>query len=241
MRNSFLKVGVLTVLILSLCTVSGLSSLAKANGDQRGSLQVSGSAVIAGAPDIAYITLGVETKDPSADTAAQDNAERMARVFAALKDLGLTDKELTTSGYNIYSSSQVIARGTDNEITTTTYHVQNRINITTKELDSVGQIIDVAVKMGANQVQGIRFDIEDKQAMQLEALKAAVQQGRAKADVMAEAAGVAIGGIASASENYSSYAPVMNTMALKADFVGGTTINPGEVEVSATVQLNFWF
>ena len=74
----------------------------------------------------------------------------------------------------------MINRGTDKEETVTTYWVTNRINITTRDLDSIGEIVDRAVKRGANQVQGITFDVEDKQAMQLEALKNAVRQGMPK-------------------------------------------------------------
>jgi uncharacterized protein YggE len=225
------------VLILGLC--SGV--LVQASTVERGSVQVSGSAIVTGTPDVACITLGVETKDASAEVAAQDNANRMAKVLAALKALGLTDKELTTTGYNVYSSTQVLHRGTADEVTTTTYHVQNRLNIATKDLDGVGQIIDAAVKAGANQVQGVRFDIEDKQEMQLQALQSAVEQAMTKARVMAGSAGIALGGLSTMSESYSSYAPMMSTMALRADGAAGTAINPGDVEVSATVNLNFWF
>lgn len=237
MRKSYFKVGILTVLLLSLC----LGGIAQANTQERGSIQVTGSAVVTGAPDVAYITLGVETRDTSAEIAAQENATRMTSVFAALKALGLTDKELTTSGYNVYSSNQMQNRGTEDEVTVTTYQVQNRINITVTDLSSVGQIIDAAVKAGVNQVQGIRFDIEDKQAMQLEALKNAIAQGMAKATVMAESAGLTLGGLATINESYSSYAPMVSTMALRADTSANTTINPGDVEVSATVNLEFWF
>src|SRR5690554_4594643 len=131
MRKSLLKVGVLVVLLLSLPS----AVLAEA-GQERGSLQVTGSAIVTGAPDVAYITLGVETRDVSADKAAQENADRMARVFAALSALGLSEKELTTSGYNIYSSTQVQNRGMQDEEYITTYHVHNRINVTTKDLTS---------------------------------------------------------------------------------------------------------
>jgi len=237
MRTSYLKTGVLTLVILSLLT--GVT--AHAQSSQAGRLTVTGEAVVVGAPDVAYITIGVETKDPSAETAAQENANRMASVFAALKALGLADKDLSTSGYNIYSSTQVYNRGQSDEITATTYHVQNRINITTTDLEGVGQIIDAAVQAGANQIQGVRFDIQDKQEMQLQALQSAIKQGLAKADVMAKSAGLTLGGLSSLSESYSSYAPMMNTMALRADGFSGTTISPGDVEVSATVNLEFWF
>ncbi|WP_461361634.1 SIMPL domain-containing protein [Candidatus Darwinibacter acetoxidans] len=225
--------GVVTLLML---LVAG-AALADAEPKR---LQVSGTAVVTGDPDIAYITVGVETQNPSAEKAAQDNASIMAQVLAALREMGLTEKEVSTSGYNIWGSTQTVNRGTDKEETVTTYWVQNRINITTKNLDSVGEIVDRAVKAGANQVQGIRFDVQDKQALQLEALKLAVQQGMGKAEAMAEAAGVTLGELVSMSESYSSYAPMVRAVAY-ADAAVGTSISPGEVEVSASVQMEFAF
>ena len=206
-------------------------------------LQVTGNAVVTAAPDTAYISLGVETKDPSAETAAQENARRMAQVMAVLKEMGLSDREISTSGYNIYSYNQVVNRGTDQEVTVTTYHVQNRIEITTKNLDQVGKIVDAAVQAGANQVQGIRFDIADKQELQLQALKNAVKQAHTKAEVMADAAGIVIGGLVTLNEDYGTYAPMYDTMVMRAQSVGGveTAINPGDVEVSARVTMVFWF
>lgn len=233
MRKSLFKMGVVTLLML---LVAG-AALADAEPKR---LQVSGTAVVTGDPDIAYITVGVETQNPSAEKAAQDNASIMAQVLAALREMGLTEKEVSTSGYNIWGSTQTVNRGTDKEETVTTYWVQNRINITTKNLDSVGEIVDRAVKAGANQVQGIRFDVQDKQALQLEALKLAVQQGMGKAEAMAEAAGVTLGELVSMSESYSSYAPMVRAVAY-ADAAVSTSISPGEVEVSASVQMEFAF
>ena len=241
MRRSYRKMGVITLLILGLISSAALSAKAQGGPAQPGSIQVSGSAVVTGTPDVAYITLGVETKDASAQVAAENNAKGMASVFKALKELGISEQQLNTSGYNIYSSSQVLYRGTDDEVTVTTYYVQNRINITTKDLDAVGQIIDVAIRAGANQVQGIRFDIADKQSLQLQALELAVQQGMTKAKVMAESAGLLLGGLTTMSESYGSYAPMVTTMALSADSAPATPISPGDVEVSATVNMNFWY
>ncbi|NLM41245.1 MAG: SIMPL domain-containing protein [Firmicutes bacterium] len=239
MRKLLFSKGVIT-LFLVVALAAALPAQALANSEAK-RLQVTGTAVVTAAPDIAYITLGVETQDPSADKAAQANAEIMARVLAALEELGLTKQEVSTSGYNIYGSTQVINRGSSSEETVTTYWVQNRINIKTQDLDGIGEIIDRAVKAGANQVQGIRFDVQDKQALQLEALRLAIRQGRAKAEAMAEAAGVALGDLLTMSESYSSYAPMVSAVAFRADAAAGTSINPGDVEVSATVEMEYAF
>lgn len=232
----------LTVLCLvTLALMAGSILPASAQTAEPGKLQVTGSAVVLGTPDIAYITLGVETESTSAQEAARENAEHMTEIITALKELGLGDEALTTSGYNIYSTNQVVNRGSAEEATITLYRVQNSLTITTRDLEQVGEVVDRAVRAGANQVQGIRFDVEDKQALQLEALKKAVQQARSKALAMAEAAEVELGPLTLLTESYSSYAPMVTAMAYRLDAAAVTPISPGEVEISATVQLEFSF
>ncbi len=232
------------MLVLGLA-VTGISVSAASIPENR-RLTVTGNAVISAAPDTAHITLGVETSNPpSAEVAAAENAERMAKVMAALKALGgLTEGEISTSGFNIYSYNQVVNRNTPEEKTITTYQVQNRITIITKDLDRVGQIVDAAVKAGANQVQGISFDLADKQELQLQALQNAVKQAKMKAEAMAESAGITLHGIFSLNEDYGSYVALQDTMVMRAAAFGKeaeTSITPGEIEITAKVTVVYWF
>lgn|SRR5690554_1531167 len=209
---------------------------------REGSLNVSGKAVVSGTPDIAYISLGVETRGDSAQQAAAENATLMTQVMEALKRLGLVESDLSTSGYNVYSYQQT-NRNDANAETTTIYVVQNRIDIKTRDLTGVGEIIDTAIEAGANQIQGIQFDIEDKQAMQLQALENAIQQARMKAEAMAKGAGINLGGIKVITEQHTSYIPYNDTAALRtfAMAEAKTQITPGDVEVTADVIVEFWF
>lgn len=246
-RKSFKKIYQVLVLVIIVGVLSGTTSTF-ASGfmgipERSSRLNVNGSAVISVAPDTAYISLGVETSDPSAEIASAENAERMAKVLAALKGLGLTEREIATKGYNIYSYTQVLNRGTKEEVNVTTYQVQNKIEIVTKNLEQVGKIVDVAVKAGANQVQGITFDLADKQELQLKALENAIKQAKGKAEVMAAAAGIELGGLVSLNEDYASYAPTYDTMIMRSQALASaeTSITPGDVEISAKVSLIFWF
>lgn len=234
---------------ISLCLVVVLvlsvgSAMAAAVPEQSGRLQVTGNAVITAAPDLARITLGVETSSTSAEEAVSENAQRMDSVLAALRALGVEQSAMTTSGYNVYSYDNTFGRSTPAEEITTTYHVQNGITITTENLDEVGLIVDTAVKAGANQVRNVTFDIADKQDMQLQALQVAIEQALTKANVMAQSAGETIGGIVSIDEEYGTYVAKSEAMPMMAvGFDGGaqTSINPGEIEVTARVTMEFWF
>lgn len=233
---------VLALVLLLSFTLGNMKATAATVPENRSLLQVNGNAVITVKPDTALITLGVDTSSSSAEVAAQENADRMAKVLAALKELGLSDSEIATKGYNIYSYDQYLGRTTGEDTVVTTYQVQNRIQITTKNLELVGQIVDAAVKAGANQVQGVSFDLADKEELQLQALKNAIKQAQTKAEAMAEGAGVQLGGIAKITEEYGSYVPLYGAMLAKEfDQASSTEINPGEVEITARVLIEFWF
>ncbi len=234
-----ISLSLVLICIIALGTVSAATI-----PEDSARLQVTGNAVITADPDTALITLGVETSSTSADKAAAENAERMASVLEALEALGLEGSTISTSGYNIYSYSDTFARTTSDEAITTTYNVHNGITITTKDLDQVGRIVDTAVKAGANQVQNVRFDLADKQEMQLQALAIAIEQALAKADVMAKSAGETIGGVVSVSEEYGTYVAKNESLQMMAggfDRGATTSINPGEIEVTAQVTMVFWF
>lgn len=205
--------------------------------ESTGVIIVSGDAVVTAAPDTAYITLGVETRDSSAERASEQNAESMSNVITALKKFGLTDKEITTSGYYIYSYQEGEQR------TSTVYVVRNQVNVRTNRLDEVGTIIDLAIKAGANQVQGVSFDTENKADLQLLALENATRQARAKADTIAKAAGVSIKEIASITEQSETYAPYTEAVMFRAAGLDSakTVINPGDVEVRARVIVEYRF
>ena len=236
--------GTISLSLAVICILGLGSAHASTLSENSSRLQVTGNAIITGAPDTARITLGVETSSTSADSAASDNAERMARVLEALKNMGIQESEIGTGGYNIYSYRDTFPRTTFDETSEqTTYNVHNRITITTHDLDQVGKIVDAAVKAGANQVQSVDFDLKDKEDMQLQALDAAIKQAMIKANVMAESAGVALGGIASIEEAYGTYVARDESLHKMVAGFGGaqTSIIPGEVEVTAQVNIVFWF
>src|SRR5262245_8100608 len=56
-----------------------------------------------GKPDIAHVTVGIETQDASLQKAVDDNKARMNALLEALKKEGLADKDMRTSNYSVYT------------------------------------------------------------------------------------------------------------------------------------------
>lgn len=192
--------------------------------------------------DLAKVTLGVENSASEASVAISSNAETMSQVIEAIKAAGIPDEDMVTVGYSVYprydwTDSGRVFRG---------YVVSNMVQVTVRDLEKVGVVIDTASDAGANQIQGISFELSDskKEELKAQAYVAALTDARDKAEVVAETLGLTITGVRSVAEY--SYTPVRTydyVEELGAEYgVRSTTpIISGELSVSVSVSVVFEF
>ncbi|MBS0482465.1 MAG: SIMPL domain-containing protein [Proteobacteria bacterium] len=196
------------------------------------------------APDLAVFSSGVTTQGKTAGEAMRNNAAAMTRVFAALKQAGIADKDVQTSTINlnpIYgqqvpdSSGQVMR-----EPRIVGYQANNTVTVRQRDLKTLGPVIDALVSAGANNVNGPTFQIDAADAAMDEARTAAVAKARARAQLYAKAAGLRVVRIVSISESggYSPPVPMMYAKAAMADSAA-TPVAPGQVETSVDVAVQF--
>ena len=149
------------------------------------------------APDIATLSTGVVTLAPDAKAAARLNAERMNAVVAAIEAAGIAKKDVQTSGVSLspdygYEANQPPRiKG---------YSASNTVNVTVREIGRLGEIMDVLVANGANNINGPSFDIEDKDAVLDEARGKALAKARARAESYAKRLGLRVGRVVSVDE-----------------------------------------
>jgi uncharacterized protein len=152
---------------------------------------VSGTGKSIVTPDRFAFTAGVQTSGPSVDDAVQQNNRITAAVIAALKKAGTTDGEIRTSGFSVYPQMDY---GEGRKTPTVTgYQVSNSVTVTKSTAASAGQLIQVAVNAGANQVSGLEFTVADPAKGRDAGLQRAFADAKAKASVLAVAAGRALG------------------------------------------------
>lgn len=186
------------------------------------------------APDMATISLGVQTQEATASQAMQANASRMAGVVAALKEAGIADKDIQTSGLSL--SAQY--RYEDNKPPILVgYQASNMVTVQVHDLKRLGQAVDATVNAGANQVHGINFGLEDSKAAENAAREAAVRALQAKADLYARATGYRLSRLVSLSEGGSSYPqpPMPMMSAMRMEKSADTSVSPGELTVRVDV------
>ena len=147
-----------------------------------------GEAVVKRAPDRAWVTIGAESRAKTAAEAQRLNTEAMTAVIDRIKAAGLPADAVQTTGYNLqpefdYANGRQTLRG---------YVARNQVQVRIDTLAKTGDVIAAAVATGATNVSGVRFDLKDREALEREALRLAVQDARGRASHMATGAGVTV-------------------------------------------------
>ena len=155
-------------------------------------------------PDIAYINVGVHTEAPEVSTALTNNSAQAQQVAEALTALGVEAKDIQTTNFYVYPMNTY-----DNmtgQVSGTYYSVDNTVYVTVRDLASLGNLLDAVVNSGANTINSISFDVQDKDAATAQARDIAIEKAKSEAEAIASAAGVKLGDLQSISVSSSGYA-----------------------------------
>ena len=231
-----------------------LGSVAMA-GDAQTGISVTGSGKASAAPDLAVLSLGVESFAGAVAKARDQAAVAMDQVVRMLLASGIAEKDIQTRHFNIsprYTSREITRCLGDNqtdcfkdrEQVIIGYRVTNQLSVQVRDLDVVGSLIDGVTAAGGDLIrfQGVNFSIEDTQALEIEARAAAVADLMAKATQIADLTGVSLGKPVFITEVGRS-APKTLAMADRA-FMGveaavETPIITGELDVVITLQARY--
>ncbi len=190
-------------------------------------------------PDIARMTAGVMTQSKDQAQATQDNARKMTALLAAIKSLKIADRDIQTQGYSV--DPQYDYNNGHGPILTG-YQVTNSVQVTLHDFSQAGALIDKATQAGANQVNGLTYELSNQNAVQDQALGKAVADARRRAQTMADSLGIGLGSPLSLNDGGAA-SPViplfqMRMMAKAASDTAPTTpISAQEITVTADVTL----
>ncbi len=186
-------------------------------------------------PDIATVRLGVQTTASTARQALSDNNRKMQALIAKLRELGVADHDIQTSMININQHYGPHSEGPVG------YEAHNGVVVTIRALDQFGGTLDAIVDAGANNVGGINFMLDDSAALERQARDAAIANGRARADQMAQTAGVMLGVIISINEAFGGATVFAASDEMRATSAkqAGAPFQRGELTVRAQLQITF--
>jgi uncharacterized protein YggE len=199
------------------------------------SITVSATGKLTLVPDVAHVSVGVQISKPTVKAARESAAKAMSAIVAALKGLGIDEKDLQTTGLSLYPQ---YANGSSTRIVG--YQLSEQLQITVRDLDKAGDVVDAAMAKGANTMNGIWFDVGDPAKAMNDARANAVTAARVSAQAMASAAGVNLGAVLSISEGSVSPWPYPAYGAERMSAVDAATpVLPGTQDLQATVTVTF--
>lgn len=197
-------------------------------------LTVIGTATVVLQPDRATFTVGVETRADTVKAAVDGNNATLNAVIAALKDVGIAAEDMSTANYYVSTEYDYSV----SPATLTGYNVSNTLNVTVRDIEQVGAVIDAATAAGANQVYGVNFYSSKTDDSLDHALTLAIQEGMRKAQLAAIAAGRSLGALKALEENTGAPSYFANAVYDTAAS-GETAILPENLTVSASVTMTY--
>ena len=226
------------ILFLMIILILGINSTAAAE-ERISTISVSGEGVVEVAPDRATISVGVVTRDKNAAKVQGDNARIASEIIKSVAALGIDKKNIRTGNYSFHQ----YYRQENNKRVADGYEANNTVTIIVDDLNLVGKVIDTSLAHGANNIDSLQFGIKNKGNLQNEAIRLAVRDARAKAEVVAAEFGKTIIGVKNVSVNYGTIsAPRANKMFMAAaemDMAVETPIESGTLSCSASVNVEF--
>lgn len=228
-----LRILIAAALVLAAAALAGVGQPEPARGQEADgparSITASGTGSVTTVPDRAHFSFGVQAQSRTASQALEAADARLGRVVAALRDAGVAQADIQTEQISL--SPQTSEDGG----AIVGYTAVSSVSVRVRNLDRAGPVVDAAVGAGANQVFGPALTRSDQAAVYRNALRAAYADARARAQALAEAAGVTLGAMTSTVEGGGSVP--MPLGAVRED--AKATVEPGTQEIQASVSVTF--
>ncbi len=201
-------------------------------------LSVSAEAKVTRTPDIATLSTGVVTQAAEANAALRQNTEQMTKVVAAIKAAGIAERDVQTTGISINPQY----RYAENQPPTITgYQASNTLNVKVRDIAKLGKVLDTLVAVGANQVNGPSFEIDNPDEAYDEARVAAIKKAQSRAELYAKTLGLRVRRVVSINEGggHAPPSPMPTMMRMQAMDTSEPPVSPGESALSTTINVVF--
>ncbi len=203
------------------------------------SIEVSAEEKIYRKPDEAEIVFSVLTQGEGYREATEENSLQMNSVNEYLRDQGVKESDLRTQNFSVQPRYGEIEN--DRRVTREIvgYEVENNLRVKVRDLKQVDSLIGGAVNAGANKVVGLQFVVSNEDELKKEVRSTAIEAAKEEAQKIADDLGVKLGRVLDFSESRRFYPQRMQGVAMEMEEAADTPIEPGETEISSSVNITF--
>lgn len=222
--------------VLTRNSIKQFSFIGKSDVPER-IIAIEGTGTVQVRPDVAMTTMGLRTEAETVALAQEENSEKMNTLIASLKNAGIPEEDIQTINYNV----REVYDFTEEEGRVLVGHeVSQQVRVRIRDVAKASRILALAGEVGANNVGGLQFTIDDRSVYLQEARTEALKQVREKAMAIEASLGVDVGEITSYSEWQDQYGQPAFRMLESADAFGGApSIEAGQEEVVLNVSVGY--
>lgn len=240
LKNLLITTSLATVLIIGSAT-----SVFAAEGS---TITTNGTGIVKVQPDIATVSLSIQTIGKTSEAAQKENSKISAKVIDKLEEMGISKDKIVTSYSSVYPT--YLYDDNTGKRTITSYRANSNLEVTVKDIDSVGSYIDGALKAGATGFNSVIFSLENPNQYYVQALQAAVKNASISANAIATAYRKPLGEIQTVEEqsSYASYEETSNykerALMDSMDYgsgssTSGTEIQYDQIQVTANITATY--
>lgn len=256
-RRGLLFLFLLNIFVLALVASYGFSAWKDfrtiIRGEDRLQINVTGEGKVIYRPDVAKLNATILTENEFLKVAQEENSKKSNVLVSYLKSAGLEEKDIKTTGYNIYPQYSYpppcppysVCPLDSDRPKIIGYQVRNSYEITIRDISKAGEILSGVVGSGVNEVSSLVFTIDQPEALKAEARKKAIDDARAKAEKLADDLNRRLGKIMNFYESTFPPPIVFREMVLGkgggAEPVPTPSIRPGENEIVVSVSVTYEF
>jgi uncharacterized protein YggE len=230
------RLTVLSAILAAAMALPAAAVRAQTPDPQSGTIAIVGEAEQGGAPDIAFITLGVSRDGETASAALRATSQAMREVIERVRKRGVEPRDIQTGSLSL-SPRYRQPRG-DERRTIIGYVASNQLTLRSRDIAALGSLLDDVVSAGSNEIRGLSFDVADRAKLLDEARVRAVEDAKRKASLYAEAAGIKLGDVVSVQEESGAMQPrPLAARSFEAGALPPVPIEAGEVGLRARVRI----
>jgi uncharacterized protein len=201
------------------------------------SIRVTAEGEVSVRPDVAVVLTGVDAEGKDLAAVSDDATAQMRKILSALRAAGIADPDVLTTRHDV-QVNRPWQDGRPGPVSG--YTVSQEVRVTVRDVSNLGTVLDRVLAAGANALRGLTFAKDDPLPERRAALATAVVAARGKAEAIAKAAGVQLGEVLSVSEGATRPIPLANARVAMAAKEGGAAVSaPGDIEITATVEVVF--
>jgi len=241
--------GIFFIIFLALTSVwFGVSALNKfkeskfVGKKEKNTITVSGIGEIWVKPDLAIIDFSINTEGKTVQEAFGENSKKMNSVIEAIKNQGVNEKDLKTTRFNIYPRYEWIDKNIifpEGKRILVGYVVEQTLQVKIRDFEKIGEIINLAVERGINEMGDLQFIVEKEDELKSQARKEAIEKAKKEAQEIAQQLGVKLGKIVTFQENqfFPGFPVYFSEKTIKSNQTTGPQVQSGENKIQIKVSL----